>query len=246
MNVPAAQGTAFIQRTTAGTLRSDNEAGVLWCMRQYFGGLWKGLFFLSAAAVMTSGILGLIGAVELFLSPFSMCNQVFLIVFGFVMIVIDFPADMGGLMELKFSIWRYCLFMTRFTGRGIWYLYLATLVWASLYNLNIEPFLGFVLGGFVGAVGILSIFYGVQKSLKLERCRSACANLGLDNWSKLVPKRGLTLPEFNDIMRRVADTDFSVEELELIAAALSVNVRSDDIISEEEFRTWILGRMTIM
>ncbi len=62
-----------------------------------------------------------------------------------------------------FSLLRYLLFMTRFTGRGVWYLYLGTMIWASLYNLNLDPFIGFILASFVGALGIMSIFYGKSR-----------------------------------------------------------------------------------
>jgi len=142
-------------------VRSENTTGFMWCMRQWFGGVWKGLFFMAAVAVLTAGVLGIIGGVQAFLSPFSMCNQIFLTIFGLTMLIIDFPAEFANLQEMKFSVWRYLLFMTRFTGRGIWYLYLSTMIWCSLYNLDLEPFLGFVLASFCGALGLLSIFYGI-------------------------------------------------------------------------------------
>jgi len=63
---------------------------------------------------------------------------------------------------------------------------------------------------------------------------------------KLCPKRGLTLPEFNDVIKRVAGFDFSAEELEYIASAISHSVRSDDLISEDEWRGWTGGKMTVM
>lgn len=231
----------------SGGSRSEASAGnALWCLKQWFGGMWKGLFFLAGCGVLAGGVLGILGGIQAFLSPFSMCNQIFLCLFGLIMLVIDCPFDFRGLQELKFSVWRYCLFMTRFTGRGIWYLYLATLIWSSLYNLDLEPFLGFLLAGFIGALGGMSIFYGLQKSFKLENCRQSLVNIGVEEWMRLCPQRGLSLAEFNDITRRVAQTDFSSEELQYISSALSHSIRSDEIISRDEFRSWVTGSMTVM
>ena len=53
------------------------------------------------------GILGIIGGIQAFLSPFSMCNQIFLTIFGLIMMVIDFPMEFSYLQELRFSVWRY-------------------------------------------------------------------------------------------------------------------------------------------
>lgn len=247
MRPPSADET-LIHRggATDAMVRRDNDVGFIYCMRQWFGGLWKGLFFLAAIVVFVAGILGIIGGMQLFLSPFTMCNQIFLCIFGAVMLIIDFPAEFHSLEELKFSVWRYLLFMTRFTGRGVWYLYLSTMIWSALYNLNVDPLLGFVGATFCAVLGVMSIFYGLQKSFKLERARQGIAALGLDAANKLCPHRGLSLTEFNDVCKRVCGFSFSGEELEYIAAALSHSIRSDDIISREEFWAWTGGSMTIM
>lgn len=250
MRPPAAKDT-LIDRGSghppgAGHVRQDNVSGFLYCMRQYFGGLWKGLFFLAACVVTTSGVVGIVGGIGELLSPFEMVNQAFLLIFGLVMLIIDFPAEFDTLTDMKYSVWRYLLFMTRFTGRGVWYLYLSTMIFSSLYNLNLDSFLGIMFSFYCGGLGVLSIFYGMQKSFKLERARLAIAGLGLDEANKLCPSRGLTLPEFNDVCKRVCGMDFSAEELEYIAAALSHSIRSDDIISREEFWSWTGGNMTVM
>ncbi len=87
-------------------MRQEHTTGVLLCFRNWFGGIWKGLFFLAAGSVMAAGILGVIGGIEAFLSPFSMMNQIFLCIFGLTMLVIDFPFDFPYLEEMKYSVWR--------------------------------------------------------------------------------------------------------------------------------------------
>lgn len=127
-------------------------------------------------------------------------------------------------MEIKFSVYRYLLFMTRFTGRGFWYvfstsisrcdllqewkfmtrrwkrsksveypkfryLFLSTMIWASLYNLDIEPFVGFIFGLYVGVLGVLSILLGLQKSVKLEGARKAICAQGPQAVLTLCPQK---------------------------------------------------------
>lgn len=214
---------------------------------RYFGGLWKLLFFLGAVTVTASGFIGLIKGLTMILSPFSMCNQIYLIVFGSIMLVIDSPIEAFALIDVKMSIFRYLLFMTRFTGRGFWYVFLATMIWGSLFNLNIEPLLGFFLGNAVGALGVISIVQGIRMSLKLEKARKAVCGNGPAAVMNMCPSGGLTLPEFNDLCKNQTEsTTFDAQELSYVAAALSYQVRADATISQQEFQAWTQGRMTIM
>lgn len=211
-----------------------------------FGGFWKLLFFLGAAATLGAGVSGVLGAVMTMLSPFSFCNQIYLCIFGLIMLVIDFPLEWPIVVEVKYSIFRYLLFMTRFTGRGFWYLYLATMIWASLFNLGLNPLLGFILAIYVGAVGICSILFGLSKSLKLEGARKKICAQGGQAVFNMVGQGGMSLGAFNEMCKRYAETSFTAEELGYIAGALSFTVRADDMISQEEFRAWTQGRMTIL
>ncbi len=54
------------------------------------------------------------------------------------------------------------------------------------------------------------------------------------------------MTEFNDMSRRVSGIDFSLEELEYIAHAVSHSIRADDVVSRDEFLSWLGGKMTIM
>lgn len=70
---------------------------------------------------VAAGVLAIIGAFDTLLSPFSFANQGFLCLFGIIMLIIDLPLDNSpALLEARRSICRYLLFMTRFTGRGVW------------------------------------------------------------------------------------------------------------------------------
>jgi len=108
---------------------------------------------------------------------------------------------------------------------------------ASLWDLSISPFLGFILGGYVVLLGCLSIFNGVSKSMKLERVRAALIKRG--NAFDSCPPQGLNPGAFNDMSSAMSGIKFTDEELHYIFDALSFTVRADDIISKEEFCEWV-------
>merc|ERR1719335_1763726 len=152
------------------------------------------------------------------------------------MIVVDIPFEHPKIRETKLTIYKNLLFMTRFTGRGLWYLFLGTMIVASLWDLNISPFLGFILGGYVVILGFASIFMGVSKSMKLERVRSAMLKRG--NAFDLCPPQGLSPGAFNDMSNSMSGIRFTDEEIHYIFDALSFTVRADDVVSKEEFCEW--------
>ncbi len=66
---------------------------------------------------------------------------------GMLMLVIDFPIEHPVIKNIKMSIFHYALFMCRFVGRGIWYLFLSAMTVGALWDNEVSPFLGFFLGG---------------------------------------------------------------------------------------------------
>merc|ERR1719451_249416 len=103
-------------------------------------------------------------------APFSFTSQVFLLVFGLLMLVLDFPLPhpSPNLAMVRNNIYKFMLFMTRFTGRGIWYTFLGTMIFGALYDLNISWFLGVLIGGYVVVLGIVTTCYGLILSRKLN------------------------------------------------------------------------------
>jgi hypothetical protein len=198
---------------------------------------WKMGFFLGACCTIAAGVIGVIDLALLAFAPFDLINEIYLLCFGLMMLIIDFPVPNAKITEFKLMIYKFFLFMTRFTGRGIWYLFLGTMIVASLWDLSIQPFLGFILGGYVVILGFASIFMGVSKSMKLERVRSAMLKRG--NAFELCPPQGLSPGGFNDMSNSTSGIRFTDEELHYIFDALSFTVRADDVVSKEEFAEWV-------
>merc|ERR1719198_2736089 len=97
---------------------------------------WKWGFFGGAVVVFGVGVgtsLYWIGHPTF--APATAVSEFFLLMFGALMLVLDFPFPNMALhphiTAFRFHIYKFVLFMTRFMGRGIWYLFLSTMVFSE-------------------------------------------------------------------------------------------------------------------
>lgn len=204
-----------------------------------FGGKWKLLFFTCGACVTGAGFLSIVVGIGSMAAPFDFINYIYLTLFGLLMLVIDLPVDNLTIREFRIAIFTYALFMTRFVGRGFWYLFLAAMTVGALWDNDVSPFLGFILGGYIGAVSIYSLLFGYNLSRKLDFLRMKIRSQGPDQWSAYVPPVGMTKVQFRDLGASLANIVFTDEELNYIVEGFSFSVRADEIISREEFEDWV-------
>ena len=96
----------------------------------------------------------------------------------------------------------------RFTGRGIMYLFLGTLVFIVLFDDNVNPTLGFIFGFYVMIVGLICGYQGLSKSLTLDKVRRGIKdqNIHVDSFC---PENGLPVREFGQLAKKVASTVYS-------------------------------------
>lgn len=210
---------------------------------------WKLLFFVAACCVTAAGVIGTLAFAFTTIQPFGLLDQIYLLIFGLFMVVVDCPFPHPQIKAAKLVIYKYFLFMTRFSGRGLWYLFLGCMSFGCLWDNNISPLLGFFIGGYVVGLGGASTFFGIQKSLKLDKVRKAVASQMASRGGGVevfVPPNGMTAQMFNEMSHSHTNISFTDEELEYIMNALSATVKADAIISREEFAEWQRGRMTLM
>jgi len=206
---------------------------------------WKLLFFAAACCVLAAAVIS-IGAmiIEFTWAPFSMTTQLFLLVFGLLMLVLDFPIPHPHptLAMVRFSIYKFLLFMTRFTGRGMWYLFLGTMIFVALFDEKISYFFGVCLSGYVGALGLVTLIYGLQLSNKLDTVRKALQNTRTD-----CPHNGWSYVGFGDLSMQVNGTKFSEDELVYIFNGLSFTPSNDGVLTPDEYNNWLSpGRAEII
>merc|ERR1719183_379768 len=121
---------------------------------------WKVLFFIAACCTLGAATISILYMIFSFeFAPFSFTTILFMLLFGILMVILDFPVPRpsAALASVRAHIYKFFLFLTRFTGRGVWYLFLGTMIFATLFDLNISQFFGICMGAYVGVVGIASL-----------------------------------------------------------------------------------------
>jgi len=208
---------------------------------------WKLLFFTAACCVLAAACISIIDLVLTFnWAPFSFTSQVFLLVFGILMLVLDFPLQHPSphLAMIRNNIYKFMLFMTRFTGRGIWYTFLGTMIFGALYDLNISWFLGVLIGGYVVVLGIVTTCYGLILSRKLNSVRLAIL---AENAPPQCPDRGFSKKGFQEVAQHVKQTEFTDDELDYVFNGLSFTPGNDGVIMPDEYLFWLSpGQMEIV
>merc|ERR1719247_3462210 len=206
---------------------------------------WKLLFFGAACSTLASSIIAILYMiVELQWAPCSFTTVLFLFMFGFLQVVLDFPIPHPNptLAWIRMNIYKFFLFLTRFTGRGMWYLFLGTLIFAVLFDLKISYFFGICLGGYVGILGLVTLFFGVHLSPRLDQVRQ---ELVMNDTPP--PPSGLSTEMFRTLAAQVGKMDFTEDELTYIFNSLSFTASNDGVITPEEYKQWLLpGKMEIV
>jgi len=206
---------------------------------------WKIMFFAGACCVLASAVIAITALTFTFtFAPFSVTTILFLLSFGLLMIVLDFPVPHPSphLATIRMNIYKFMLFMTRFTGRGMWYLFLGTMIFVTLFDLKISYFFGIVLGGYTSILGIAALVYGIQLSRKLDGVRKE-----LQFKPAECPHQGLTMQQFQTLAVQVSQTHFTDDELTYVFNGLSFTANNDGLISQDEYNTWLMpGKMEIV
>mmetsp|Transcript_33302 Transcript_33302/g.86363 ORF Transcript_33302/g.86363 Transcript_33302/m.86363 type:complete len:259 (+) Transcript_33302:68-844(+) len=192
------------------------------------------LYFAAAVVVTTAGVVAavdlIVNAASQLESPFDFLESVYLVAFGLLMIVLDFPFTQGEerLAPLRTHIYKFALFLTRKLGRGLWYFFLGAFVFASLWDNSISAFLAVALGGFCGAVGLLACWGGIMLSKKLKVAQDALSsgNFRMDTVRREFPN-GFSSPQaFNEVIQKNTGNapggavSFSDEELMYVMNSL--------------------------
>lgn len=210
-----------------------------------FSARWKVIFFSSGLSVVFGALLGLWSCVGEIVSPFDIIVFSYLLAMGCVMLVLDSPYNHGRVQEVKYVIHKFCLFLTRFVGRGITYIFLGCMVCANLWDNSVAPFLGIVIFAVLVSVGVCAIYYGIRVTRKLDAVRKALLNRGGPSPS-ICPPQGIRIEKFGELAERLQGVHFAEEELQYIANALSLTVHADDTISQKEFEYWLKDPTPVM
>lgn len=204
------------------------------------------IFLMSAACcVLMAGLVGFIGTIgNVILYPFDVVDNVYLLFFGSIMFVLDNPANFQGLVQAQRIIFKYCKFLEMFTGKGLWYMFLGTMVFATLWTQGIWSFGGFVLGLWVFGIGAFATVLGVTKSRKLERVRDEANKKEADvqslytHYARAYPRDGMTGEEFDIMVMQVSGIQFTPTEIDSVFNALASG-RNGQLLTPSDLHEWV-------
>ncbi|MCJ1325650.1 Late Golgi vesicles protein [Thelotrema lepadinum] len=102
------------------------------------------MFSISRIANLVVGALMVVGAIGKIIANVTfqtIIEGIYIILFGLVTVGLEF--------QIPPQVARYASFMFSFIGRGVFYIFVGTIMLASFWN-----FVGYLLGAIVGLVGV--------------------------------------------------------------------------------------------
>lgn len=222
---------------------------------------YQTLFFCGALTILGGGLAGFLGSLATFALA-CLVVSCFLVVFGFVMMLLDVPGNPRWAGRYRSIIRRHFRFLTRLTGKSLFLLFLGCLLSLTLWpSRRTGPnggggflvFLSVSLSLFVCGVALIGILIAVRKSLRLEKVRKsvlvAAKGQYVEAYSKYAmtdPSHGLQFEEFNRLCadHTAGRLQFDITDLGIIYNALDEHQKS--AINEREFSEWMIGTMTYL
>lgn len=227
---------------------------------------WKLAFFVAACLVTAAGVLSILSfTLSITFDPMNFVSQIYLLALGLLMMVLDIPPishqkASGILSKVRRRIYENFLFMTRFSGRGGWYLFLGTLVFIQLWDNDVSPFLGFFFGGYIIILAGVSLYFSIVLSMRLEKVRKKLNDDMKQNrqhWGNT----GLTMATFKSMAKEQAAQDFTDDEMVYIHNAVEMhplahladqegqqgnNADGQPKISKQSVEQWVQGGLTFV
>merc|ERR1712032_48822 len=141
------------------------------------------------------------------------------------------------LVQIRDYAYKFLLFMTRFMGRGMWYLFLGTMVFQALWDSGLNWFFAVVFTLYLVCLGVGALVKGWQLSQKLESVREAIVSAGQGAEHYIGRgQSGSSKEQFRVLVEQVTNVQdlFSSDDLDYIINALSFTPYNDGQVSMEE------------
>merc|ERR1712137_983382 len=212
------------------------------------------VFFLAAVDVVFAAFYAVfLMIVRPSAAVFTFTSELFLLIFGIIMLILDFPLDQiptarqwNGTHEMRKNIYKFMLFLTRFTGRGFWYMFLGTMVWASLWDQNQNKVLGAILAIFPMVVGFAAMIYGFTLSVRLQKVRQTARLAPRDSNGDVLgcPDNGMGATHMKQFLQNNNEVGFTDAQVKLVLVGLSTEYPdggdTDNIIlSKSDYKNWM-------
>lgn len=220
------------------------------------------LLFGASVLIVGSGALA---ALTFILEPWAMfdiMNELFLIAFGGVLFVLHAPLNFKWVLDYKGYISKYCRLLTRFTGLGIYLLFLGCLLFNCLWNEDVSYLFAVLFTLYVCGLGGFIFVFGAVKTLKLDRVRSQILkraqqqNAGdvrefASGYTSERREEALTKLDFQNMLQGLDGAPtFITSDLALVFKAIGAEQASDqpdyEVILLDDFVDWCQPGMPML
>lgn len=211
---------------------------------------WKIVFLGAALITVSAGIISTLFFMFHILqpstwSPCSFLSALFLLGFGFLMTVLDAPMNNAWMLKIKKAINTFALFLTRFTGRGMWYLFLSTQVWLALYDHPVARWIAWIFTPVLLIIGIAALVKGFRLSSTLQKIREGLKDRQTDP-QHFMSRGGveMTKDEFKKMCVEISKNPdlLNEDDLDYVMNALVFRPGlHEDVVTLEEFKYWMKG-----
>jgi len=208
---------------------------------------WNLVFFACAVNTFAAGFISVfMSIINPELAMFTFTSELFLMFFGLLMVILDAPIPQQTLhtwkytMNARINIFKFLLFLTRFTGRGFCYLFLGSMIWAALFDHPTCQVLGAIMSIFSCAVGLGALIFGIILSHKLDKVRKQ-VQLQPGDIMQGCPPSGFSKVQFRLFCESKDSTvQFTDGDLDYVINGLSLNMQEmDGKVTKDEFGAWL-------
>lgn len=215
------------------------------------------LFFVSGWLIIFVSLYSFVASL-FSLSMISLIQSIFLLIFGFAMMILDVPGAPRWADRPRTLVNRQIKFLTRVTGKSLWAGYLGCMVLVSLWPApgkrnGFILLVALVLSSFVLAVASIGFIIGIRRSLRLERIRQQILLHSRGNLAEVYrtyavrdAEHGLSFDEFNGLCNAYSQgrCHWTTSELSMIFNALDEHQKGS--INAKEFTEWVGGSITYL
>lgn len=220
-------------------------------------GTWEFAFMCGAGLAFGSAMLGFLGSfchISFMVRPFDFGFEVSFVVLSGFMLALDVPQFKESPTAANVSdwTWRYALFLTTFTGRGIWYMLLGTMVWLSLWDQG-GNFIQFIVAagsaGYLLGLGWYAFRKGFILTRRLNRVRESMVRRceTSDNYypNQVGHPPPLNKEQWRAIFEQHDGRPHSDIEMDYMIGALSMKPFNTTEIEKDEFDEWLESPWTM-
>lgn len=215
---------------------------------------WESVYFICSCILTLCGVIAFLGNLVTPFAFFDFIDSVYLLVFGFLGLALDSPYRYRLLDIARAAILRHFAFSAKITGRGLWLIFMSSIIHRSLWDNQVWIIGAVVFSLLVLAVGACSTAWGINLSCRINKTRSVVKARGdassvfVSN-ARQAPTVGMSAVEFHGMLGSAAHNEYTPSEAQAVISAivLADGARNFSLVTSKQFASWLnSGQMLVV